>query len=121
MIGSQSVIESLPGDIGGLSHDHRAAIGSRGGQVGMWIGSTGSHLGSSFEIHSEEGFAGIEERIRRKMRGQQLLSASLSNLNTGTAVDGSVRVVNPHEMIIGRPYIPIKCPFLQPIINRRLL
>ena len=45
-------------------------------------------LGSSFEIHSEEGFAGIEERIRRKMRGQQLLSASLSNLNTGTAVDG---------------------------------
>ena len=86
MIGSQSVIESLPGDIGGLSHDHRAAIGSRGGQVGMWIRSTGSHLGSSFEIHSEEGFAGIEQRIRRKMRGQQLLSASLFNLNTGSAV-----------------------------------
>ena len=75
-------------------------------------------LGSSFEIHSEEGFAGIEQRIRREMRGQQLLSASLSNLNTGNVVDGSVRVVNPQEMIIGRPYIIIKCPFLQPIINR---
>ena len=111
MIGSQSVIESLPSDIGGLSHDHRAAIGSRGGQVGMWIGSTGSHLGSSFEIHSEEGFAGIEERIRRKMRGQQL-SLSLIRLPVQSEYricSGwiSVRVVNPDEMLSGQPYIPI--------------